>query len=45
MPLLIKYLNKIAREKQRGILFLSFLNPSMVLEEILKPDRSGDFVI
>ena len=38
MPQLIKYLDKIARDKQRDVLSISFLDPSMELEDILDID-------
>jgi hypothetical protein len=35
MPQLIQYLDKIAREKQRDVLCLSFFNSSMSLDDML----------
>lgn len=35
MPQLIQYLDEIAREKQRAVLFLNFVDSSMELSEIL----------
>jgi len=38
MPQLIEYLDKIAREKQRDVLCLSFLDSSIELDELLDMD-------
>lgn len=38
MPQLIEYLDKIAREKQRDVLSISFLDSLMELDEILNID-------
>lgn len=38
MPQLIEYLDKIARDKQRDVLSISFLDSSMELDEILDID-------
>ena len=38
MPQLIEYLDKIAREKQRDVLSISFLDASMELDDILDID-------
>ena len=38
MPQLIEYLDKIAREKQRDVLSISFLDSSMDLDEVLDID-------
>lgn len=40
MPQLIKYLDKIAREKQRAVLCLSFLDHMKTLDEALEIDLS-----
>lgn len=38
MPQLIQYLDKIAREKQRDVLMLNFIDSSMDLDEVLDMD-------